>query len=524
MLTQIINGQILTPQGWLKDGSVLISDGKILEVTNSDLAVIGAKVVDAKGMYIIPGFVAMNVHGGGGHDFKECTEEAFHSAIAAHMKHGATTIFPTLSSSPKESICKAVSICEKLMAEKDGPVLGLHVEGPYLNAKMAGNLYDVKNPDKEEYMSILESTNCIKRWDASPELPGAHDFARYLRSKGILAAITHTEAEFEDIKEAYAAGFTHAAQFYNAMPGFHKRREYKYEGTVESVFLMDDMTVEVISICEKLMAEKDGPVLGLHVEGPYLNAKMAGNLYDVKNPDKEEYMSILESTNCIKRWDASPELPGAHDFARYLRSKGILAAITHTEAEFEDIKEAYAAGFTHAAQFYNAMPGFHKRREYKYEGTVESVFLMDDMTVEVIADGKHLPSTILRLVYKLKGVERTCLVTDALSYAASDVKPDEGSRIIIEDGVCKLADHSSLAGSIATMDVLVRTMVQKANIPLADAVRMASETPARLMGVSDRTGTLQRGKDADIIILDRNLTVRAVWSMGNLVPAANTLF
>ena len=88
---------------------------------------------------------------------------------------------------------------------------------------------------------------------------------------------------------------------------------------------------------------------------------------------------------------------------------------------------------------------------------MESVFLMDDMTVEVIADGKHLPSTILRLVYKLKGVERTCLVTDALSYAASDVKPDEGSRIIIEDGVCKLADHSSLAGSIATMDVLVRS-------------------------------------------------------------------
>jgi N-acetylglucosamine-6-phosphate deacetylase len=86
-----------------------------------------------------------------------------------------------------------------------------------------------------------------------------------------------------------------------------------------------------------------------------------------------------------------------------------------------------------------------------------------------------------------------------------------------------LADHSSLVGSIATMDVLVRTMVQKADIPLADAVRMASETPARLMGVSDRTGTLQRGKDADIVILDRKLNVRAVWSMGNLVPETNTL-
>ncbi len=91
MLTQIINGHILTPQGWMKDGSVLISDGKILEVTNSDLAVIGAKVVDAKGMSIVPGFVAMNIHGGGGFDFSECTEEAFHCAVAAHQKHGATT-------------------------------------------------------------------------------------------------------------------------------------------------------------------------------------------------------------------------------------------------------------------------------------------------------------------------------------------------------------------------------------------------------------------------------------------------
>ena len=386
MLTQIINGKILTPQGWLEDGSVLISDGKILEVTNSDLAVIGAKVVDAKGMYIVPGFVAMNVHGGGGHNFKECTEEAFRTAVAAHLKHGATTIFPTLSSSPIEKIYQAVSICEKLMAEKNSTVLGLHIEGPYLNSKMAGSLYEVKNPDPEEYIPLLENTNCIKRWDVSPELPGAHEFAQYLISKGILPALTHTEAEYDEIKEAYTAGFVHAAQFYNAMPGFHKRREYKYEGTVESVFLIDDMTVEVI------------------------------------------------------------------------------------------------------------------------------------------ADGKHLPGTILRLVYKLKGVERTCLVTDALSYAASDIKPEPDARIVIEDGVCKLADHSSLAGSIATMDVLVRTMVQKADVPLADAIRMASETPARLMGVLDRTGTLQRGKDADVIIMDRNLAVRAVWTLGNLVEESNTLY
>ena len=387
MLTQIINGKIFTPQGWLDEGSVLMRDNKILEVTNCDLALIGANLIDAKGMYIVPGFVCMHAHGGGGHDFTECTEEAFRTAVKAHQKHGATSIFPTLSSSPFSEIRKAVSICEKLMKEKDSPVLGLHVEGPYLNPKMAGGQFAGK----------------------------------------------------------------------------------------------------------------------------------------VKNPDKEEYTSLLDETNCIKRWDSSPELPGALEFAGYLRSKGIVAAISHTEAEYDGIKAAYEAGYTHAAHFYNAMPGFHKRREYKYEGTVESVYLTDGMTVEVIADGIHLPATILKLVYKLKGVENTCLVTDALAYAADEGNEPIDPRYIIEDGVCKMADHSALAGSLATMDVLVRTMVKKASIPLEDAVRMASETPARLIGVNDRKGALSKGKDADIVILDKELNVRCVWSMGKVVPGTDKL-
>ena len=377
MLTQIINGHILTPQGWMKDGSVLISDGKILEITNSDLAVIGATVVDARGMYIVPGLVAMHVHGGGGSDFTEATPEAFRTAVKAHLAHGATTIFPTLSSSSFETLGKAVGVCQELMKEPGSTIMGLHIEGPYLNPKMAGELF----------------ANQTKAIDAA------------------------------------------------------------------------------------------------------------------------EYQALIEKANgCIKRWDISPELEGGHDFARYMRSKGVMVALTHTEAEYDEIKAAYEAGFTHAAHFYNAMPGFHKRREYKYEGTVESVYLMDGMSVEVIADGRHLPSTILRLVYKLKGVERTCLVSDALAYAACD-NPQVDPKYVIEDGVCKLADHSSLAGSLATMDKLVQTMV-KAGVPFADAIRMASETPAKLIGVDDRKGTLQKGKDADILIFDRNLNLRAVWSMG----------
>ena len=386
MLTQIINGEILTPQGWLKDGSVLISDGKILEVTNSDLAVIGAKVIDAKSMYIVPGYVSMHSHGGGGHDFTEATPEAFQAATEAHLKHGATTIFPTLSSSSFDTLRQAVETCEQLMAAGNGQIQGLHIEGPYLNRKMAG-----------------------KQW--------------------------------EDC---------------------------------------------------------------------------------LKDPDPNEYLPLLDSTTCIKRWDISPELPGAHEFAHETTARGILTAITHTEAEYDEIKAAYQAGFTHAAHFYNAMPGFHKRREYKYEGTVESVYLIDPMTVEVIADGIHLPATILKLVYKVKGVEKTCLVTDALKYAAYDGEVDD-PRYIIENGVCKLADHSSLAGSIATMDKLVQIMAFKANIPVADAIRMASETPANIIGIGDRKGTLQRGKDADILILDKKLNVRCVFSQGNMVEGTNTL-
>ena len=137
MLTQIINARILTPQGWLKDGSVLIRDNKILEVTNCDLAVVGAQLIDAKGMYIVPGGVEIHVHGGGGRDFMEGTEEAFRVAVKAHMMHGTTSIFPTLSSSTIPMIQAAVATTEKLMAEPDSPVLGLHLEGHYFNMKMA---------------------------------------------------------------------------------------------------------------------------------------------------------------------------------------------------------------------------------------------------------------------------------------------------------------------------------------------------------------------------------------------------
>ena len=139
------------------------------------------------------------------------------------------------------------------------------------------------------------------------------------------------------------------------------------------------------------------------------------------------------------------------------------------------------------------------------------------MTVELVADGIHVPPTILKLVYKVKGVERTALITDALACAASDSKTAFDPRVIIEDGVCKLADRTALAGSIATMDRLIKTMTTQAEVPFFDTIRMVSETPAKIMNVYDRKGSLQKGKDADILIIDKNYDVKGVIAMGKVV-------
>ena len=272
--------------------------------------------------------------------------------------------------------------------------------------------------------------------------------------------------------------------------------------------------------CSQIM--RDDPnttIMGLHLEGPYFNPSRAGAQMPeiIRIPDRNEYTHIVEDYDCVRRWDAAPELPGAIAMGAYLVDKGVVAAIGHTAAEYPDVKAAYDVGYSHATHFYNGMPGFHNVREYKHAGTVESVYLMENMSVELIADGIHVPITILQLVHRMKGVERTCLVTDALAVTDSDSERAFDPRVIIEDGVCKLSDRSALAGSIATMDRLVRTMVLQANIPLQDVIRMVSETPARIMGIYDRKGSLQRGKDADVVILDHALNLRAVYSMGKRV-------
>ena len=153
----------------------------------------------------------------------------------------------------------------------------------------------------------------------------------------------------------------------------------------------------------------------------------------------------------------------------------------------------------------------------------ESAYCLDGLTVEVIADGCHLPPELLRMIVKCKGVDKVSMVSDSLRPAGLDVKESisgsltDGQRCIIEDGVAKLPDHSAFAGSIATADRLVRTMWKLAGVPLADTIRMMSENPARLIGVDGRKGRLLPGKDADIVLFDENVQVKAVYYMGRKV-------
>ncbi|MES2108609.1 MAG: N-acetylglucosamine-6-phosphate deacetylase [Bacteroidota bacterium] len=386
---KIINGRIITPGKIINGGSMLVKDGVIAEISEGNIDVPDATVIDATGKYVSPGFIDLHIHGGGGHDFMDNTVEAFLEIARTHAKYGTTAMSPTTLSSSKEDLLDTLRI------------------------------YDLA--DKQN---------------------------------------------------------TGGAQF-----------------------------------------------IGMHLEGPYfaLNQCGAQDPRYIRNPDPEEYKEILASTKSIKRWSAAPELNGAIEFGKYIIDKGILAAIAHTDAVYEDALEAFENGYTLATHLYSGMLGVTRRNAYRYAGVVEAAFLIEGMDVEIIADGIHLPPPLLKLVYRIKGAKRTALITDAMR--AAGMPPGEsvlgglknGLKVIVEDGVAKLPDRSAFAGSVATFDLLVRNMVKLAGVPLVDAIEMSALTPARIMSIADKKGSLETGKDADIVIFDDDINIEKTIVNGNVV-------
>jgi N-acetylglucosamine-6-phosphate deacetylase len=270
--------------------------------------------------------------------------------------------------------------------------------------------------------------------------------------------------------------------------------------------------------------------IGVHIEGPYIamSQKGAQDPRYIKAPDPSEYLEILRSSASIVRWSAAPELPGALEFGRLLAGRGILPSIAHTDAIYEEVVAAFEAGYTHMTHFYSAMSGVHRKNGYRYAGVIESGYLIDDMTVELIADGIHVPPPLLQLVYKIKGASRIALVTDAMRGAGMPPgetilgRRDNGMRAVVADGVAWLPDRSAFAGSVATADRLARTMVL-AGVPLAEAVRMITATPAGIMGISDRKGGIGLGMDADLVIFDEGINIKYTIAGGRVIYYDQTI-
>lgn len=385
---KIKNGTLITPYRYVRGGTLVIEDGIVRGIHERDVEVPGAVELDAGGRYVAPGFIDIHVHGGGGYDFMDGTEEAFLKIAELHARYGTTSLVPTTLTAEKEDLLQTLDVYERANRKNDqgATFLGIHLEGPYFALSQRG----AQDP-------------------------------RYIR-----------------------------------------------------------------------------------------------------NPDPQEYEEILAYSSSIVRWSAAPELEGAIPFGRRLREKGILAAVAHTDAIYEDVLEAYENGYTLATHLYSAMSGVTRRNAFRYAGVIESAFLLD-MDVEIITDGVHLPPPLLKLVYKIKGAERTALITDAMRAAGMPEGEStlgslkNGLKVIVEDDVAKLPDRTSFAGSVATTNRLVRNMVQLADVSLLEAVRMASTTPARIMGVDARKGSLAVGKDADIVIFDENLTIAATLVNGKLI-------
>ena len=278
-----------------------------------------------------------------------------------------------------------------------------------------------------------------------------------------------------------------------------------------------DELIKTFAVYKQAVKEntKGAKFLGLHLEGPYFsyNQRGAQDPKYLRDPKPEEYNMILEASDDIVRWSLAPELDGAIEFAKVLKDKNILVSIAHSDAIYEEVEEAFEAGFTHITHLYSGMSTITRRNAFRYAGIVEAAYLIDDMTVEIIADGVHLPKSLLQFVYKFKGVENIALCTDSMRGAGMPDGEsilgslDKGQKVIIEDGVAKLLDRTAFAGSVATTDRLVRTMIDVAGVALIESIKMMTLTPARIMKIDDKKGSIEVGKDADLVIFDKNINI-----------------
>ena len=269
----------------------------------------------------------------------------------------------------------------------------------------------------------------------------------------------------------------------------------------------------------------EGPnLLGIHLEGPFFNAAQAGaqDPKFLQLPTRENFMPILEAGGAdIMRISVAVELEGALELGRELKQRGIIAAIGHSDATYAEVAKAVEAGYSFVTHLYSGMSALHRVGPYRVLGVVESAYLFDELGVEIISDGKHLPPELLRLIVKNKGIDNICLITDSMRGAGmpEGSRPKLGSltngqETLIRDGVAMMPDLKAFAGSVCTTDRCVRTMYKLAGVSLPDAVRMMTANPARVLGIDGSKGTIAKGMDADLVVFDEDINISSVYVGG----------
>lgn len=253
---------------------------------------------------------------------------------------------------------------------------------------------------------------------------------------------------------------------------------------------------------------RDGArVLGMHLESPYVNPAYRGALdpHSLRTPADGTPDILLELRDVIKIFVLAPELPDALPLVRKLNDLGIVPAAGHSSAKESDVLAAMREGLRHVTHVWSAMSSVVKEGPWRKPGLLEAALTFDGLTVEMIADNKHLPPTLMRLAHKCIGAERLCAVSDATSGAGL---PD-GARFRmgemeyeVRDGVGMMFDRSAFAGSTTLVNEMIPILTSVVGIPLPNAIRMLTLTPARVIGAQERKGSLESGKDADLAIFD----------------------
>lgn len=292
-----------------------------------------------------------------------------------------------------------------------------------------------------------------------------------------------------------------------------------------------EQILTVLQLCRHFKTNSTGGarVLGAHFYGPYFGPNAVGchPANSLREPGVSEYQEYLQFADAMVTATVAPELPGAEGFVRACREVGVRCNVGHSHATFEQMEQALEWGVAHVDHLFCAMSDRARLRQsqtYPMRGGVmEATLYFDELTTEVIADGKHLQRELLLLAHRIKGPDRLALATDC--NRALDMPDGEylfgplqgGEPILKRDGVGIMPDEKSLASSVVGMDHCVRTFHELTQVSLPEVVRMATLTPARIAGADHELGSIEAGKRADFLVLDQALNVQHVYLDGELV-------